>query len=793
MGLKQDIVVVNEYTLKQKNGKGSRGSTPGDYVMRYMARDLATETLEPIRRDNFVDYTLRYMARGDAVDVATDRDELKQMMYDAQGDGGVSFGYGDVSLSHDALHRSAKDIQRLFDEGHTVLKTVISFSEEYLERMGIVRDDFTLERDGDYRGNIDQMKLRMAIMQGLSRMNSLHYDDLRYIAVIQVDTGNVHCHLAMVDAGKGTIALDGRQKGKVSQRAIMSLRRSLDSYLDEKQTVPHMSAAISYDRKNVVTYVKKWAHKQILRETLPQFLLACLPEDRKLWRYGTNNKAMKKPNRIVKDLVEDVLSKPGSPMSSAMVKVQGYANHRRTTEGLSTAEWQRLIDNGREQIIERAANSVYGLLREVPKQMLTVRTPLLQAMSSDREQLAAIAASKVKNKSDDDVVGFAYRLRSYGSRLRHHNEQREVWREKAAEWRRWRETTSDLDPSELDTNWEPPSKVLYDFYVEEEQWHAKCAAKYRHFLNFVPPSSTWYEGWDAIENYADRLMSLEAMRHDGSLLRMKDTAEAERIGLDVYGQPGGAAIASGGDARESVDRRIDLMREAWSNKVDDLRVKMAAEGLLLNVKELSARDSELVDLREASEPGRQGRRRNRRASRPAGPPVGRFDPTVTQGPEFSFESVKGLDMHHLRWDFGQDAAVGPKTLSSFVSQQQRRTALLDRALEYLDKSGQMGAAGELPVHDVELMEATAKDVQGKGVLVSTVARLRREGAELRRTRTVETSVRLAETIEQDIATSVSRTPIDMDLETELPESAFTIQMREIQRAQDRLGNEDRSL
>ena len=51
MSLKQSIVVVNEYTIKNSKG-GSRGGTPGDYVLRYMARDKAVEDLTPVRYDN---------------------------------------------------------------------------------------------------------------------------------------------------------------------------------------------------------------------------------------------------------------------------------------------------------------------------------------------------------------------------------------------------------------------------------------------------------------------------------------------------------------------------------------------------------------------------------------------------------------------------------------------------------------------------------------------------------------------------------------------------------------------
>lgn len=38
MGLKQSIVVKNQFTVKTGDSGGRRGTTPGRYVTRYMAR-----------------------------------------------------------------------------------------------------------------------------------------------------------------------------------------------------------------------------------------------------------------------------------------------------------------------------------------------------------------------------------------------------------------------------------------------------------------------------------------------------------------------------------------------------------------------------------------------------------------------------------------------------------------------------------------------------------------------------------------------------------------------------------
>lgn len=48
MSLKQSVVIVSEFTVKTPDGGGSRGASPGEYVLRYMARMGATEDLTPV-------------------------------------------------------------------------------------------------------------------------------------------------------------------------------------------------------------------------------------------------------------------------------------------------------------------------------------------------------------------------------------------------------------------------------------------------------------------------------------------------------------------------------------------------------------------------------------------------------------------------------------------------------------------------------------------------------------------------------------------------------------------------
>lgn len=715
--LKQSIIVVNEYSVKDKaSGKGSRGDSPGAYVTRYMAREMATETLAPIRRHRTDDFILRYMARESATERAVSRPDVKARIRGNQGAAGVAFGYGQVSLSDDQLRSASADVQEWFDKGHTVLKTVLSFDQEYLRKHGIIPEDFVCLRKGDYRGHLDQMKLRMAVMRGLERMEGAFYDDLRYVGVIQVDTEHVHCHLAMVDAGRGAVTLDGTQRGRINAPAKAMLRRAMDAWLDEKQTVKHMSSAVGYERRNVVTFVKRWAHQQMLRESLPQFLVACLPEDRRLWRSSTNHESMKKPNRIVRQLVEEVLSRPGSPLPQAMEPVNDYANHRRDAEGLSYGQWQQLINAGRDRIIERGVNGVYGLLRGLPSDLFRVRTPMLDAMGMDYEELAAQASGSARHGDKEDLLGFGFRLRSYSSRMRHHREKRTAYHENARIW----EKADDAGVASAS------SRVLYEFYLEEEDYHARCAAKYQKFMAFAPPEADWYSHWERVAEYGERLLSLESLRKDTSLRKMKDPDQAEQMGRDIYGQPGGHLLTLPGRAGTDVlDERITRMRGNYDNRVAELRVELSARGLKLELTP---------------------------------DPRGKAPDTavISAGAEYDFDDVKGLDLHHMRYDFSSDVEVGARARKQFVQWARSRRFHRDRAMAYLQASGQKEAIANMPVSDIDAMNALSDKLarDTKAVLPSEVAAISREREVLRRSRTVQLGTDLVKQVEHQVDQAV---------------------------------------
>ena len=694
MSLKQSIVVVNEFSVPTPGGGkhgGSRGGTPGAYVMRYMARKGATEPVAPIRRRDTEDFILRYMARESATEKAVTRHQVKDGVLHVSGQGGVAFGYGQPSLSDEGVRRASADIQRLFDEGHTVMKTVLSFSPEYLQETGVVPKGFVAKNKGDYRGHIDQMRLRMAIMHGLERMGH-RFDDLRYVGVIQVDTLHVHCHLAMVDAGLGRRVRTEKgvqQKGKLTSTDISLLRRGVDSWLDENQHVAHMSSAVGYERLNVAAFVKRWAHEKVLDESLPQLLLACLPADKTLWRYGSHRPEMRRANSVATELVTELLDQPGSPMTSAMLAVETYANRRAQREGLSDQEKQALVQRGYETIMERSINGLYQVLQSLPVEAVTVRTPTLDAMSQDVETLMAIQAQRMKTQAqgvsaDDDLVGFSLRLRSYGSRLREHDTKREQWRMRASEWE------VGLQAGTVS----PQSEMMYQLYLEEEEYHARCVSKYRSLLGPLAVGvdgqqndDSWKDVLESVDKRRQAVVGLEALLADRSIPKMKDADEAERLGVAAHGVNGGRLLVAGSKAgRTALKQRLERARASLASRTADLVSMLSGKGLVLKAIQDESRDDDHDDQSDVV--------------------------TVVPGERWELSQTKGMDLHDVRLDTVVDMALGRHVADRFVTWARRRQRLVDDAQKYLRESGQEDIVEMvLPLDDVRRMNRVADDLE----------------------------------------------------------------------------------
>lgn len=658
MGLKQSIVVKNQFTVKTGDSGGRRGTTPGRYVTRYMARKGATEPIAPIRQSRTDDFIQKYMARESATEALRNPIEVQRKAEDVVKFGGVAFGYGQVALSDDELIDASNDIQKCFDEGKTVLKTVISFDEDYLRENDIIDSNFVFQKAGDYRGHIDQLKLRRAIMSGLERMGR-SYDDLQYIGVIQVDTGHVHCHLAMVDKGVGRLVDNGEQKGKITQRAMNQFRRGVDLELDNQKSIQYMASHFQAEKRNVKSFVKKMSYIAIDEHGLGQLMLAALPDNSNLWRADSNDKRMIKANRLAREFVKNIFDKDESGYREAQAGVLSYVNKRAEREGLSDKEQQYLIGRGYKQIEDKAINSVYETLRQYRDNDFKVHTRMLDIAVSDLDQLAS--------QRDDPLAQFGYRLRSYSSRRKHHMEEKHKYKKLVSE------LESKSDRNEV-------ADAFLDFYRHEMLYNAQLQAKYQTFLSFLPKRNEFEQDVRDLIDYEKRMIDLERMINDKSMRRMKPE-NAENFGYSTYGQYGGKYVALKNTS--ILEARLDVMRETFKKHESDLNDKLFDAGFKL-VRDVD-RFSLIPDL------------------------------------PYKFDDVKALDLHHLGYDFLYDADVSVTNVAKFVLMAKERSMLYDKVEYYLKNTNQEEALSQFDGEDIRLMAEYADKLALNPVLKSEVA------------------------------------------------------------------------
>ena len=658
MGLKQSIVVKNQFTVKTGDSGGRRGTTPGRYVTRYMARKGATEPIAPIRQSRTDDFIQKYMARESATEALRNPIEVQRKAEDVVKFGGVAFGYGQVALSDEELIDASNDIQRCFDEGKTVLKTVISFDEDYLRENDIIDSNFVFQKAGDYRGHIDQLKLRRAIMSGLERMGR-SYDDLQYIGVIQVDTGHVHCHLAMVDKGVGKLVDNGEQKGKITQRAMNQFRRGVDLELDNQKTIQYMASHFQAEKRNVKSFVKKMSYIAIDEHGLGQLMLAALPDNSNLWRADSNDKRMIKANRLAREFVRNIFNKDESGYREAQAGVLAYVNKRAEREDLSDKEQQYLIGRGYKQIEDKAINSVYETLRQYRDNDFKVHTRMLDIAVSDLDQLAS--------QRDDPLAQFGYRLRSYSSRRKHHMEEKHKYKKLVSE------LESKSDRNEV-------ADAFLEFYRHEMLYNAQLQAKYQTFLSFLPKRNEFEQDVRDLIDYEKRMIDLERMINDKSMRRMKPE-NAENFGYSTYGQHGGQYVALKNTS--ILEARLDVMRETFKKHESDLNDKLFDAGFKL------VRD------------------------------VDRF--SLVPDLPYKFDDVKALDLHHLGYDFLYDADVSVTNVAKFVLMAKERSMLYDKVEYYLKNTEQEEALSQFDGEDIRLMAEYADKLALNPVVKSEVA------------------------------------------------------------------------
>lgn len=723
MGLKQSIVIKSEYTNNARSapGKGSRGASPGQYVMRYMAREDATEVLAPVKLGYDSATFTRYIARSEATETLKAKQDDTLQDADAYGSplvlkhkfrkldklSGRAFGSKGLSLSHEELEESSTLIQEAFDAGHSVQKIVLSFTEEYLRETGVLDPSFTHKGRGSYKGYIDQLKLRGAITRGVRDMSKAgRYINPEWVGSIQLDTSHVHAHIALCDKdfSKARMHKDGADRGKINEREKKMLRKGIHFGLADMRDLKSFHKQASLERQNVVAFVKDYAYNTLYENTAMQLLVAGLPKNRRHWRYRSNEKTMKHANELAVRIVERVFQQEPekSGYQAAMGAVYDYANEAMTKNKLTNEEYKTLLENGREQIVERSVNGLYKTIKGMDPNQFQTRTEMTDIQSSSDEALARALQQAEKATGEFDPAAFQLRVRGYNKRRNRHAVRAKVYFDLATEFDRAEENGL-VDDS---------AHVMRLFYEEEQLYHMGLCDKYRTFLSFHHPKEREQitKLQPAYETLVKRFQTIVSDEEETGLV-LTNERESYKRELRAYTYDcfeGGVASRKEWDAiTEENNGRIS------TRFVLPVRPKSASENL-----------------------------NNQH-----------------------FQRVKALDVHHLGLDYynKKDAKIDAKNAQVFFDAWQNRKQRADAAKGYVEATHQVLPVLTEALSDITHMEAAVEKAVAEG-LITTVSLQDVESTEERQLYTL--SVDQSVDVTREVHRSLSQGDFLEDMETQ---------------------------
>lgn len=734
MGLIQDIVVVNEFTHNHVKtpGKGSRGGSIGNYILQYVTREAATETLSPVQvnEDGSISrFNHRYRLREETTNRLKSEErgisavkELKDEFREIDLLSGRSFGNRGVSLSEETLRYSSGIIQQSFDEGRVANKMILSFTEEYLKEHQIVDAQYQHQGRGGYKGNIDQLKLRHAVINGMDKMmNAGGWSDPEWVASIQLDTNQVHVHIALADkelSPKREIIFLGKMqdRGKLTDREMLSLRRGIHHDLVDSKQFHSFHNHVSLERQNVAGFVKDYAYDQIGRNSKLQVLVAALPEDKRMWRYGTNRREMKRANELAIDVVQDLFKRlpEKSGYSDATQAVYEYARNKRAIEGFDLKECRRLVDNGLSMIEQRAVNGLFDSLKEYEKDQLPIQTTMLDIQSSSEDELLRNMSNQSSTETDVfNSVGFELRVRGY-------NKRRDMHELKSREYK---QLIDEFDTVDQETGVSDGAYALRRLYEEELEWHMRLADKYRYFfkLHDIKDRSSIPEMKEKYESLLDDYNALyrkdqfledsekESFFDGLSFDRASFTEHQDELNLyikDTYGVDNGARAFSG-FYREAVVEDISSEKQQYGEVLRAYTYECFEKGVGTSLTwsnlHQTNRSLNLDDYRDQI---------NNTPFVPPVEPVSRLDGITSD----VFDQVKSLDIHHLGIDYyGRlDRDVSTEYASQFAETMQYREVFEREARRFLEATGQQAQTLDEVQSDIESMRQTVDYLTSTG-------------------------------------------------------------------------------
>lgn len=668
--LKDSIVVKNQFT---NNKSAGFGKTLDKYIMRYVSRKGATEALTPIVHNDFSadDYVGRYMTRRSATDAlianGAGPEELTYRIGEMQGYDGVAFGSLGVSYDDETLQAESEHMQDLFDDGHTVLKTVLSFRTDYLKSVGILPEDFKLTNNQGFRGQVDQLKMRSAINDAMARTTSMAgFSEPVWVGTIQLDTNHVHAHLVTSeDASRADMTSTGEERGKLRVKEMQLLRTSFDNSVREASPLLSYNQEIAQTRQAVARDVASLISRDYETSSKLQYLMASLPDNVKEWRYKSEAADMQRPKELMHDYYNSLQTYPELAVAfdQAHQNIDNYAATRVRERGGSYKDY---VDTGESLLEERISNQVFRHLGRMSTKHDTHTDYVDSVVDSD------VPVVKIEPMMPNvELALFQQRLDMYCKRLRRRQKNEKTYRDAETSY-------YDLEDAGKTTD---ESQAMLEYYQTMGDYNAQLVDKYLYMLgpdNTVPRQMRQQQ-----RSLTSEYHYLASVRDYGGYVKDFDVDEA-----NLHNE---ALAPASQETLQSLTQHLGVSELAYQQLHDDLEADGAQKlGSFESVSDLQYENSRklytdrlLAFNRSARDKGLVTRH------------AMLYDDGSLQAPESlnvinelttnDFNDVAGLDLSDLGYDFDvhESRTVGSRMKTAFSNWVDKRRKSIDKARSYL--------------------------------------------------------------------------------------------------------------
>ena len=250
----KSIVIKNQFMNKRYP---SKGHTPSSFVISYMARDDATMTVYPV--SNIWTFDDESVFKKNSLDLIGKKENFDQEVpsdddWDALTNlEGRSFDNSYLSMSKKDIRKSSRAIQKAYDDGHTIMKLIFSFDNDYLVQQNV-------EKPGslDFRNTVDELKLRQASREGIRKMAKLlGYTKPLFVGCVQLDRDHPHVHLVLTETADkrhshARYRVGNAEFGLVNQKTRKLTCRAIDDKLEELKVLTIMPSNGVYNAQKLL-------------------------------------------------------------------------------------------------------------------------------------------------------------------------------------------------------------------------------------------------------------------------------------------------------------------------------------------------------------------------------------------------------------------------------------------------------------------------------------------------------------------------------------------------------------